>query len=103
MASYAAPLYISEVAPPRLRGGLVTLNQLAITLGILVAYVVDAAFASSGNWRLMFASGVLPALALGFGIAALPESPRLLPPHRRKDEALKILTRILRVEIARRR
>ena len=49
VASYTAPLYISEVAPPRLRGGLVSLNQLAITLGILVAYVVDAAFASSGN------------------------------------------------------
>jgi MFS transporter, SP family, galactose:H+ symporter len=94
VASYTAPLYISEVAPPRLRGGLVTLNQLAITLGILVAYVVDAAFASSGNWRLMFASGVLPALALGFGIAALPESPRWLLLHHRKDEALKILTRI---------
>jgi hypothetical protein len=40
---------------------------------------VDATFASSGSWRLMFASGVLPALALGFGIAALPESPRGLP------------------------
>ena len=59
-----------------------------------MAYVVDAAFASSGNWRLMFASGVLPALALGFGIATLPESPRWLLLNHRKDEALKVLTRI---------
>src|SRR5580704_6629101 len=54
VASYTAPLYIGEMAPPKLRGGLVTLNQLAITVGILVAYTVDAGFASSGNWRWMF-------------------------------------------------
>jgi MFS family permease len=75
VASYTAPLYIGEMAPPKLRGGLVTLNQLAITVGILVAYIIDAAFASSGNWRLMFGFGVFPALALGLGIAVLP-SPR---------------------------
>jgi MFS family permease len=55
VASYTAPLYIGEIVPPNLRGRLVTLNQLAITLGILLAYVVDAIFAGSGNWRLMFA------------------------------------------------
>lgn len=43
VASYTAPLYIGEIAPPKLRGGLVTLNQLAITVGILLAYIVDAA------------------------------------------------------------
>jgi MFS family permease len=75
VASYTAPLYIGEMAPPKLRGGLVTLNRLAITVGILVAYIIDATFASSGNWRLMFGFGVFPALALGLGIAVLP-SPR---------------------------
>jgi len=86
VASYTAPLYIGEMAPPKLRGGLVTLNQLAITVGILVAYMVDAAFASNGNWRLMFGFGVFPALALGLGIAMLPESPRwlLLQPAQRR-------------------
>jgi MFS transporter, SP family, galactose:H+ symporter len=88
VASYTAPLYIGEMAPPKLRGGLVTLNQLAITVGILVAYIIDAAFASSGNWRLMFGFGVFPALALGLGIAVLPESPRWLLLHRHKEEAL---------------
>jgi MFS transporter, SP family, galactose:H+ symporter len=94
VASYTAPLYISEIAPPKLRGGLVTLNQLAITVGILLAYIIDASFASSGNWRLMFGFGVLPALALGFGIAVLPESPRWLLLHQHKQEALKVLSRI---------
>jgi MFS transporter, SP family, galactose:H+ symporter len=94
VASYTAPLYISEMAPPNLRGGLVTLNQLAITVGILLAYIVDAAFAGSGNWRWMFAFGVLPAMALEVGIAVLPESPRRLLLHQRKAEGLAVLTRI---------
>ena len=64
VACYRAPLYISEMAPPNLRGALVTLNQLAITTGILLAYVVDAVFAPSDGWRLMFAFGALPAIHL---------------------------------------
>jgi sugar porter (SP) family MFS transporter len=94
VASYTAPLYISEIAPPNLRGGLVTLNQLAITVGILLAYVVDAVFAGSGNWRWMFAFGVLPAVALDVGIAVLPESPRWLLLHQQKAKAWEVLTRI---------
>ena len=94
VASYTAPLYISEMAPPNLRGALVTLNQLAITSGILLAYVVDAVFAPSDGWRLMFAFGAIPAIVLGLGIAALPESPRWLLLHRRKAAAIKVLTRI---------
>ena len=94
VASYTAPLYIGEIAPPKLRGGLVTLNQLAITVGILLAYVVDATFAPSGNWRWMFGFGLFPVLALGCGIAFLPESPRWLLLHRHKEEALKVLSRI---------
>jgi SP family galactose:H+ symporter-like MFS transporter len=94
VASYSAPLYIGEIAPRELRGGLVTLNQLAITVGILLAYVVDAAFAPSGNWRWMFGFGLLPALALGLGMAMLPESPRWLLLHQHKEAAMKVLSRI---------
>src|SRR5580704_8380953 len=94
VASYTAPLYISEMAPPNLRGALVTLNQLAITSGILLAYVVDAIFAPTDGWRLMFACGAIPAIILGLGIALLPESPRWLLLHRHKEEAIKVLTRI---------
>ena len=94
VASYTAPLYISEIAPPKLRGGLVTLNQLAITVGILLAYVVDAVFAPQGNWRWMFGFGLFPALALGAGIAVLPESPLWLLVHGQKEAALKVLSNI---------
>jgi MFS transporter, SP family, galactose:H+ symporter len=94
VASYTAPLYISEMAPANLRGALVTLNQLAITSGILLAYVVDAVFAPSDGWRFMFAFGAIPAIVLGLGIAVLPESPRWLLLHRRKEEAINVLTRI---------
>jgi len=94
VASYTAPLYISEMAPPNLRGALVTLNQLAITTGILLAYVVDAVFAPSDGWRFMFAFGALPAIVLGLGIAVLPESPRWLLLHRHKEQAINVLTRI---------
>jgi MFS transporter, SP family, galactose:H+ symporter len=94
VASYTAPLYISEMAPPKLRGALVTLNQLAITSGILLAYVVDAVFAPTDGWRFMFAFGALPAIVLGLGIAALPESPRWLLLHRRREEGIKVLAEI---------
>jgi SP family galactose:H+ symporter-like MFS transporter len=70
------------------------LNQLAITVGILLAYIVDAAFAPGGNWRWMFGFGLLPAFALGCGIAVLPESPRWLLLHQHKEAALKVLSRI---------
>jgi sugar porter (SP) family MFS transporter len=94
VASYTAPLYIGEIAPPNLRGGLVTLNQLAITVGILLSYVVDALFAPHQSWRWMLASGVLPAIALELGVVFLPESPRWLLLHGFKERATETLARI---------
>ncbi len=55
--SMVVPLHIGEVAPPRVRGALVSFNQLAITSGILISYLVDYSLASSQNWRLMFGLG----------------------------------------------
>jgi len=78
VASLTVPLYLAEMAPARIRGGLVSLNQLAITVGIGVAYFVDYAFAASESWRWMFASAVFPALILLIGAIFLPESPRWL-------------------------
>jgi sugar porter (SP) family MFS transporter len=98
VASYAAPLYIGEIAPPNLRGGLVTLNQLAITGGILLSYVVDALFAPNQSWRWMLASGVLPAIALELGVVFLPESPRWLLLHGFRESATKTLARIRATE-----
>jgi SP family galactose:H+ symporter-like MFS transporter len=78
LASATCPVYISEVAPAALRGRLVTLFQLAVTVGILVAYVVGLALEPSGSWEWMLALGAVPALLLGAGILAMPQSPRWL-------------------------
>jgi MFS transporter, SP family, galactose:H+ symporter len=94
VASYAAPLYIGEIAPSKLRGALVTLNQLGITVGILLAYVVDAILAPHQAWRWMLAFGVFPAIALETGVVFLPETPRWLLLWGKKDEAASTLRRI---------
>jgi MFS transporter, SP family, galactose:H+ symporter len=77
-SSVVAPLYISEVAPADIRGGLVSLYQFAITVGILAAYVIDYAFAAGGQWRWMLGLGLAPSLVLIGGMLAMPESPRYL-------------------------
>ncbi len=78
LASATCPVYISEVAPAALRGRLVTLFQLAVTVGILVAYIVGLALEPSQSWEWMLAIGAVPAFLLGAGILAMPQSPRWL-------------------------
>jgi sugar porter (SP) family MFS transporter len=78
LASAAAPVYISEVAPPESRGRLVSFFQLAVTIGILVAYLVGLAFDHVEGWRWMLGLGCVPALALAFGMLRMPQSPRWL-------------------------
>jgi MFS transporter, SP family, galactose:H+ symporter len=94
LASTTVPVYISEVSPPKARGWQVSLFQLAITIGILVAYVVDYAFAGSGGWRWMLGLAAVPGLLLGLGMLYLPESPRWLAKHGQTEKALKILGKI---------
>jgi SP family galactose:H+ symporter-like MFS transporter len=77
-SSVVAPLYISEVAPANVRGGLVSLYQFAITLGILGAYIVDYIYAAGGDWRWMLGCAVVPSLVLIGGMVVMPESPRYL-------------------------
>ena len=78
LASAAAPVYISEVAPAESRGRLVTFFQLAVTVGILAAYLVGLAFDYVEGWRWMLGLGVVPAMALAFGMVRMPQSPRWL-------------------------
>jgi sugar porter (SP) family MFS transporter len=78
LASGTVPVYISEVSPADARGWQVSLFQLAITVGILLAYIVDYAFAAIQGWRWMFGLAVVPAAIFGIGMAILPESPRWL-------------------------
>jgi MFS transporter, SP family, galactose:H+ symporter len=81
ISSMLAPLYLAETAPAETRGALVSLNQLMITVGIVVSYLVGYAFAASGAWRWMLGLGALPGLVLAGGMLALPESPRWLAGH----------------------
>jgi sugar porter (SP) family MFS transporter len=74
-AASVVPLYLSEIAPPHVRGRLVTLHQLMITVGILASFCVDLAFSGAESWRAMLAVGVLPAAALAAGMLRAPESP----------------------------
>jgi sugar porter (SP) family MFS transporter len=93
-SSMVVPLYIGEIAPPRFRGGLVSLNQLAITLGILVSYLVDYSLASSGDWRLMFGLAAAPAVLLFAGMLTQHESPYWLIERGRDGEARSVLARL---------
>jgi SP family galactose:H+ symporter-like MFS transporter len=94
IASFVAPLYISEIAPVTIRGKLVSINQVAITCGIVVSYVIDYAFAGSGAWRWMFALAVVPAGAFGIGLVFIPNSPRWLAARGHVDQARAVLKRI---------
>jgi len=94
IASYTAPLYISEISAKQNRGALVGLNQLAIVIGILGSYAVDYAFAKDGQWPAMVGMGAVPAILLGLGMLWMPESPRWLVLHHRESEATNVLQRI---------
>jgi SP family arabinose:H+ symporter-like MFS transporter len=113
VASNVSPLYISEVAPSQRRGQLVVFYQLAITVGVLAAYISNyllqryATTANVGNedgllhwmfienvWRGMFIVGVIPAVAFCLLLLIVPESPRWLVQYGRNEEALTILSKI---------
>jgi SP family arabinose:H+ symporter-like MFS transporter len=95
-ASILAPLYIAEVSPAKIRGALVSVNQMAIVTGILLAYFVNWAFAGAGpnNWRWMYGMGALPSVVFFLLLLRVPESPRWLVKKSREAEALEVLSRV---------
>lgn len=96
LASVLTPVYIAEISPPKNRGTLVSLNQLAIVIGILFAYLVSWQIARFGenSWRWMLAVAAIPSLAFFLGLLAIPESPRWLLSRGRHEEGERILARI---------
>ncbi len=92
--SFTAPLYLAEIAPENIRGAMVSLYQLMITIGIFLAFLSDTAFSYSGNWHWMLGVIAIPGALFFVGVFALPESPRWLMMRGRKDQATKVLTKL---------
>jgi sugar porter (SP) family MFS transporter len=111
LASNLSPMYIAEVAPAPMRGRLVSLNQLTIVVGILLAQVINwslvrhlpagatdefirSSWFGQQGWRWMFGLTAAPALLFFLGMFAVPESPRWLAQNGRPEPAQKILAKI---------
>ncbi len=94
IASFISPMYIGELVPAKVRGSLVAVNMLAITTGIVVAYLVDYAFSGSKEWRYMFGLAAIPSIGLVIGMWILPDSPRWLISKSKLQEAKQVLQRV---------
>lgn len=93
-SSVAGPMYISEIAPPKLRGRLVALFQFNIVLGILLAYFSNYyinSIITADAWRWMLGVQAIPAIIFLFLLFVIPESPRWLMKRFRTDEARQVL------------
>ncbi|POR36844.1 Uncharacterized protein TPAR_02970 [Tolypocladium paradoxum] len=97
MLAMVAPLYISEIAPPEIRGTLLVLQELSIVTAIVAAFYTTYGtrhIQSQWSWRLPFLIQIIPALVLGAGVPFLPYSPRWLASRGRNDESLQVLSKI---------
>ncbi|GLT29021.1 hypothetical protein SLA2020_039150 [Shorea laevis] len=92
-----APLYTAELSPAMSRGLLTSLPEVFIVLGILLGYIINYTFSTLPrhlNWRLMLGIAAIPAIAIGFGVTAMPESPRWLVMKGRVADAKRVLTKV---------
>jgi MFS transporter, SP family, xylose:H+ symportor len=102
VASMTAPMYIAEISPARIRGRMVSVNQFAIVLGMLIIYFVnyfislggDETWMAATGWRWMFASGIAPSAIFLLLLLSVPESPRWLMEHNQQEQARMVLVRV---------
>ena len=101
--SMIVPMYNAEIAPPEVRGALVGLQQLSITLGIMISFWIDYGTNYIGGtgreqkeaaWLLPLALQLAPAVLLGVGMIFMPFSPRWLVHHGKEEEARRVLARL---------
>jgi sugar porter (SP) family MFS transporter len=94
-SSMVVPTYIAELSPRQIRGGLVILQQLAISGGIFLSYIWDyISFKAGWGWRPMFAAAAIPGIALGVGMLYMSHTPRWLGMQGRWDEAEEVMARV---------
>lgn len=92
-----SPVYTSEISPAMTRGFLSSLPEVFIVFGILLGYISNISFSplpSHINWRVMLGLAAAPAIGIGFGVMAMPESPRWLVMKQRLPEAKEVLRRV---------
>lgn len=102
MASFTAPLYLSEISPQSVRGGMISMYQLMITIGIVVAFLSNTYFASyaeiggqiGGHWRIMLGIIAIPAAIMFTGVFFLPESPRWLVLNGLRERAVGVFQKM---------
>jgi SP family xylose:H+ symportor-like MFS transporter len=107
LASMLSPMYIAEIAPPKVRGNLVAWNQFAIIFGMLVIYFVNFGISKTGSgdawlntigWRYMFLSGVIPAGLFLLLLFLVPETPRFLMLKGNEAGARQVLAKLVTKE-----
>ena len=106
VSSFAVPLYIAEISPTKIRGTLVSMFQLLVTIGVLVSYFSDLAFAVPENdpgynecWRPMLYVGAIPAVIMFIGMIFLPETPRWLISKGREQKCREVLQKVEEPEL----
>lgn len=99
-ASQAVPVYLAEIAPSEERGKMVSMNQLLIVFGQLLAFVINAILGNAFGphdaaiWRVMLSVATIPGILLWIGMYAVPETPRWLAMQGKFSDALKTLKKI---------
>jgi len=94
LASMTSPLYIAEMAPAKIRGLCVTLNQLCLVSGIFISYLVDYGFSHSANWHAMLWVSAVPAIFMFTALLFLPNTPRWLMSKGATEKARETLTKL---------
>ncbi|MCL4127171.1 UNVERIFIED_CONTAM: hypothetical protein GTU68_008946 [Idotea baltica] len=99
IASFIAPLYLSEIAPKKYRGALIALYQLMITIGLFLVFLTNSALESTGSWRIMLTVLAVPSVVMFFGCLTLPRSPRWLILVGEDEESKVVLKKIRTTDV----
>jgi MFS transporter, SP family, xylose:H+ symportor len=109
LASMLSPMYIAEIAPPKIRGNLVAWNQFAIIFGMMVIYFINFGISKAGSgdawlntigWRYMFLSGAVPAGLFLLLLFFVPETPRFLMLKGNESGARAVLAKLVTPDVA---